>query len=83
MTNKERIQEKISKLTNINSAYETQVSDMTVTNVCYFIDRLEDFLEDDEMAKAVDISSCAYCSAVMAVVALIVCLSYHQAPSRV
>lgn len=59
MTNKERIQEKISKLTNINSAYETQVSDMTVTNACYFIDRLEDFLEDDEMAKAVDIAQSA------------------------
>ena len=59
MTNKERIQEKISKLTNINSAYETQVSDMTVTNACYFIDRLEDFLEDDEMAKAVDMAQSA------------------------
>lgn len=59
MTNKERIQEKISKLTNINPAYEIQVSDITETNAHYFIDRLEDFLEDDEMAKAVDVAQSA------------------------
>ena len=59
MTNKEYIQEKISKLTNENTAYETQVSYIAITNAYHFINILYNFLKDEEMAKVVNITQTA------------------------
>ena len=59
MTNKEYIQEEISKLTNENTAYETKVSYIAITNAYHFINKLYNFLKDEEMAKVVNITQTA------------------------